>query len=972
MKTKLNSLTLVAAGLALLCATPVNLRAATITVTSTNDSGSGSLRAALAGANNGDIIDATAVAGNITLTSGELSISRSVTLLGPGPAALTVSGNHASRVFNVTGANVTIQGLTIANGQTAGLDPGMGINAEGGAGSVVTVRDCVVTHNGTLYRGGGIYNHPGVTMTVSNCTVNGNNAGGSGGGIYNEHGTLSVANSTLSGNSAGTSSYGGGGGIYNDGAYGSATLTLNASTLSGNSSGYVAGGVYNDGTSGSAMLTLTACTLNNNSASGSYGGGIYNEAYPSGSASVTVNTCTFTGNSASGGGGIQNGFMGNAALKVNACTFSSNSANVGSAIFNYNSSGKTVTLEIGNTILNQPSGTGQSINNTSGTVTSRGYNLSSDDGGNVLNAATDQHYTDPKLGPLQNNGGPTFTHALSPGSPAIDKGKTNAVTGLVSSTDQRGLPRPVDFAPVANASGGDGSDIGAFEMQDWIMTVTNTADSGPGTLRNVLAGTINGAIIDATGIAGTITLTSGELAVPLSVTILGPGPAVLTVSGNLASRVFNLTGTNVTIDGLTIANGQSALNGAGINAGGGPGSVVTVRDCIVTNNSTTVDGGGIYNNASVMMAITNCIISGNHASAWGGGIYNHGESGRPAVMTISASTLSGNSAASGGGILNFGWSGGATLTVNACTISSNSASSEQGGGGIYNVGDYSGNASVMVHACTFSGNSAMFGGGILNEGYAGTAIVQVGDTILSRGAPGENLYNFYGLIVSAGYNLSSDSGSGLLIATGDQINTDPKLGPLQGNGGLTPTHALRAGSPAIDKGKRDAIPALARDTDQRGLDRLVDNPFLANATGGDGSDIGAFEVPGSGGYDTDADGLPDFWELACFGNLDWSATDDPDHDGQNNGQEYLADTSPVDANDYLHITSFTRSGTYNVLRWSSKLTRLYQVQRCASLDGSSPWDTIITSDVPGWNNVGFDNANPQYFYRIRVMQPWSS
>ncbi len=969
MKIQLGSPALAAAGLALLCATPVHLPAATLYVTSTNDSGAGSLRATLAGATNGDIIDATAVTGTITLTGGELSIPQSVTLHGPSPATLTISGNHASRVFNVTGTNVTIQGLTIANGQTAGIDPGMGINAESSAGSVVTVRDCVVTHNSTMYKGGGIYNHPGVTMTVSNCMVTGNNAGASGGGIYNEQGTLSVANSTLSGNSSGTSSYGQGGGIYNDGAYGSATLTINASTLSGNSSGYGAGGVYNDGTSGSATLTLIACTLNNNSAPGSYGGGIYNEAYPSGSASLTVNTCTFTGNSASGGGGIQNGFMGNAALKVNACTFSANSANVGSAIFNYNSSGKTVTLEIGDTILNQPSGTGQSINNTSGTVTSRGYNLSSDDGGNVLNAATDQHYLDPKLGPLQNNGGPTFTHAFSPGSPAIDKGKTNAVTGLVSSTDQRGLSRPVDFASAVNASGGDGSDIGAFEMQDWIMTVTNTADSGPGTLRNALAGAINGAIIDATGIAGTITLTSGELAVPQSVTILGPGPAVLTVNGNHATRVFNLTCTNVTIDGLTIANGQSALNGAGINAGGSPGSVVTVRNCVVTNNSTTVDGGGIYNNASVMMAITNCIISGNHASAWGGGIYNHGESGRTAVMTISASTLSGNSAGSGGGIINFGWSAGATLTVNACTISSNSASSEQGGGGIYNVGDYSGNANLTVNACTFSGNSAMFGGGILIEGYAGTAIVQIGDTILSRGVPGENIYSFFGTILSAGYNLSSDSGSGFLIATGDQINTDPMLGPLQGNGGLTPTHALRVSSPAIDKGKRDAVPALARDTDQRGLGRPVDNPYLANATGGDGSDIGAFEVPGSGGYDTDADGLPDFWELACFGNLSQSATDDPDRDGQNNWLEWQADTSPMDGNDYLHITSFTRNGTHNTLAWTSKPTRLYRVERCATLGAPSPWETVLTSTMPGWNNVGFDDPGPRYFYRIRAIQP---
>ncbi|HKW28716.1 MAG TPA: hypothetical protein VJT54_05240, partial [Verrucomicrobiae bacterium] len=71
MKIQLSSLALAAAGLALLCATPVHLPAATLYVTSTNDSGAGSLRATLAGAANGDIIDATAVTGTITLTGGE-------------------------------------------------------------------------------------------------------------------------------------------------------------------------------------------------------------------------------------------------------------------------------------------------------------------------------------------------------------------------------------------------------------------------------------------------------------------------------------------------------------------------------------------------------------------------------------------------------------------------------------------------------------------------------------------------------------------------------------------------------------------------------------------------------------------------------------------------------------------------------------------------------------------------------------
>jgi hypothetical protein len=84
--------------------------------------------------------------------------------------------------------------------------------------------------------------------------------------------------------------------------------------------------------------------------------------------------------------------------------------------------------------------------------------------------ATDQINTDPLLGPLANNGGPTFTHALLPGSPVIDKGKS---FGLA--IDQRGFPRPVDDPCVANASGGDGSDVGTFEMQSVCPNLQNTA-----------------------------------------------------------------------------------------------------------------------------------------------------------------------------------------------------------------------------------------------------------------------------------------------------------------------------------------------------------------------------------------------------------------------------------------------------------------------------------------------------------------
>jgi len=376
---------LAALSLALFLATSAGVHAGTIVVTSTADSGPGSLREALASSADGDTIDATGVAGTILLTSGQLVVSNSVTILGPGPATLSVDGNAATRVFFVQGGvSATISSLTITNGFANDFDHG-----------------------------------------------------GSGGGIFNDHSTLTVSNCTVSGNSA--SGLISGGGIYNDGEIpGSATLSIIASTFSRNSGDFEGGGIHNDGFVGSATLSVSTSTFSDNSAASMAGGGIYNDG-ESGSATLTLSASTFSGNSAPSGGGI----------------------------FNVNGA----TLEIGDTILK--AGSGENIVNSSGAVTSRGYNLSSDaaggDGttgpGGFLNATGDIRNTDPMLGPLQDNGGPTFTHALLCLSPAIDQGKRNAIPALAMNTDQRGFPRPVDFASIPNAQGGDGSDIGAFELQ---------------------------------------------------------------------------------------------------------------------------------------------------------------------------------------------------------------------------------------------------------------------------------------------------------------------------------------------------------------------------------------------------------------------------------------------------------------------------------------------------------------------------
>lgn len=236
-------------------------------------------------------------------------------------------------------------------------------------------------------------------LTITNGAVTGSFPAGAGGGIFNDHSTLTINNSTLSGNSASWS----GGGIYSQAGFGSATLTINNSTFS------------------------------SNSAPGSVGGGIFNDGRNSGSAALTVSNSTLSGNSATSVGGINNqGFGGSA------------------------------TLTIRDTIL-KTGPSGENIFNDSGMITSLGYNLSSDDASAVLNQSTDQNSIDPMLGPLQDNGGPTFTHGLSAGSPAIDKGK-NFTT---ATTDQRGtgFAHTYDNPAIANATGGDGTDIGAFEVQ---------------------------------------------------------------------------------------------------------------------------------------------------------------------------------------------------------------------------------------------------------------------------------------------------------------------------------------------------------------------------------------------------------------------------------------------------------------------------------------------------------------------------
>ena len=301
----------------------------------------------------------------------------------------------------------------------------------------------------TIVDGGGVRqvavvgSEPKVPVTLSQMTFRHGGGTADGGGVYNCFGTLTIIDSVISENSitSGNGSDGYGAGIYNCPF---STLTLINTTIRDNSA-KVGGGICNGG-----LLTILNSTFSGNVAREQRGGGIGNYG------TLIISNSTFSGNSSGSdgfAGGILNGglFQSIGTLLISNSTLSGNTAGDSGGIFNVN--GSTVALQ--NTILANNMG-----GNCRGAFNSGGYNLSSDNSCG-FDGAGDLNNTDPELGPLQNNGGPTDTMALLRGSPAIDAGNPGGCTdshGHLLKTDQRGMPRP-------DKEDSGGCDIGAYESQ---------------------------------------------------------------------------------------------------------------------------------------------------------------------------------------------------------------------------------------------------------------------------------------------------------------------------------------------------------------------------------------------------------------------------------------------------------------------------------------------------------------------------
>jgi CSLREA domain-containing protein len=379
---------------------------------------------------------------------------------------------------------------------------------------------------------------------------------------------------------------------------------------------------------------------------------------------------------------------------------------------------------------------------------------------------------------------------------------------------------------------------------------------------------------------GSITLSTELPALNSNMIIDGPGASLLTIQRSTAAGTPNfsiLTVTSVvTISGVTVTNGSAAGNGGGIVNGGNlilRGSKVTgnvglgggisnggtllIDSSEVSNNqgSPTTNGGGIWN--SNALTINNSSISGNITIGGGngGGIFHIGTS-----LNITNSVISGNQTGSGGGPGSNGGFGGGLYNINTATLTNVTISGNNtggpsdrpgGGGGISNPGTLTLINCTVANNQTGSGapgatNGYGTGGGIATGGTATLKNTIVANNTVAGGAAGPDLF---GTFTSNDYNLIGSTAGATFTGTTTHniLNQNPNLGPLANNGGITLTHALLAGSPAIDAGDNCVVtntcsPALAAaiTTDQRGL-----GFGRANDGNNDGTatvDIGAFEI----------------------------------------------------------------------------------------------------------------------------------
>jgi len=687
----------------------------------------------------------------------------------------------------------------------AGISARNALNLDVGEGSVIQNNSAIGGSGGGLYIDGG-------DATLHRADVLNNVATmGAGGGIYVSYGILDIDQSIVQGNSA---PGGFGGGIYSFGG----DIAVTDSLIAGNDS-EAGGGIFGDG---AGYVSIEGSTISGNIAVGGMmmmgqGGGIFNDW----ASSLVIFSSTISGNVADvdpmmggGGGGLEN----RGAASIYNSTIVNNLA---ASMMPFTGEGggihQTGTLTMESTIVanNAAGGFGQDI---MGVVTAD-YSLIEDPvGATIIETVPGSNifWLDPNLDVLADYGGLTPTHALLPGSPALDMGSNPLALGQ----DQRGLPFVREYGQ---------ADIGAYETQPLNLVVDiwwdeDDGDYGPGdlALREAvgLANINPGA--DAIGfdplLAGdTLNLWDGELVITESVTITGLGADQLTVDADDDSRVFNVNdglpdGPDevVIISGLTLYDGWVGAADGGIISNW---EDLTLIDCVLTEGWAD-NGGAIFNGG--LMSIQGTTVDDNEATMSGGGIANTGS------LTIQNSTISDNTAwGNGGGIHN----NNGDLDVINSTISGNEANGD--GGGIAFVQFIP--ALTRVYNSTIANNTSLLGNG--GGVWTNAVDFMIESTIIADNVAMGVAPDMWGTVF-ADFSLIGDPTGATIIGGSNQIGVDPLLGPLADNGGPTMTHSLGFGSPAVNTGSNP----LALLTEQRGVG--YDRVRYGQA------DMGAYEAEG--------------------------------------------------------------------------------------------------------------------------------
>jgi len=745
----------------------------------------------------------------------------------------TISGNTAGHGGGIENSGTLTLTASTVSGNTARIGGGIKNSATPSGNSATTINNSTISDNSASLRGGGIHSngevditnsaitgnsapddgggiHNSGTLNLTASTVGDNISGRHGGGIYNGAGTVALTTSTVSGNSA-SNTRGSGGGIHNE----MGTVALTTTTVSSNTAG-TGGGISNDG-----VLTITNSTISGNTAAGG-GGGIR------ASGKLTVTNSTISSNTAAGGGGI----FTNGALTITNVTLSNNTAVPGPSedLGPFAGGGIFISggpVDLANTIIS--GNTAPTDSDCTGSPTSRGHNLIGNNSGCNFNHTTGDlvgtvdNPINALLGPLQDNGGPTFTHALLPGSPAFDAGGDSPAPP----TDQRGVARPqcassdigaYELEPSGNCfpaalnqtvntqkgmavvitlkgSDGDTEDIlsfiitslpGSGDLSEGSLTITTT----PYVLtRDMVTYTPNSGFTSTDSFTFKINdgMADGDVA-----TVLVTVPAtILTVSSTSDARDANpgdgdcddgagnctlraaIMEANALVgaDTVTLPTGTYQLTMGGRDDAAHAGDLDITDDLTINGagaDTTFIDGGGIDRVFDVKLGST-LEISGvtvqSGRSDWGGGILNEG------TLTLTDSTKRDNIALTGGGVYNNG-----NLNVINSTISGNTTNS--GGGGIRNDG------TVTLTDSTIRDNTAPAGGGIQNTNR--------GTLTITNGTVSGNLAGVYG---------GGIQNSGTLTITNSTVsaNSGTDAGGISNTGTLTLINSTVSGN-AADQG----------------------------------------------------------------------------------------------------------------------------------------------------------------------------